>query len=397
MRPSGIGGQAVIEGVMMRNKNQYAVAIRKPDKEIVVEKREYISAAEKHKFLNLPIIRGVVAFIESMVVGMKILSFSAGFYEEEEAAKPTKVEKAVGKVFKEKAESILMAITIIFSIALAVGIFMILPYFLTELLREKITSNTTKAIVEGVIRLSIFIVYVVGISFVKDIKRVFMYHGAEHKAINCIENGEELTIKNVKKQSKQHKRCGTSFLLYVMIISILFFAFIRVDNPVLRVVARLLLVPVVSGVAYEFIRLAGKTDSKIIAILSKPGLWLQRLTTREPDEEMIEVAIQSVEAVFDWKSFLREERKIRTFSRNGRRGRTSSRGKREATLEDKKENSAESAVTRIDHIFETDSDIHPRKREPIDDIFEEEEEEDDEILKAVDQFFFSDETDKDKK
>lgn len=304
MRPSGIGGQAVMEGVMMKNKNQYAVAVRKLDQDIVVEKKEYISASEKYKILKLPIIRGMAAFVESMVVGMKTLSLSASFFEEVEEAVPSRMEKAMEKAFKEKAESVVMGFTVLLSIVMAISIFMILPYIITNLLRDKIESNTLRAIIEGAIRLVIFICYIFAISQIKDIKRVFMYHGAEHKTINCLENGDRLTISNVRKHSKQHKRCGTSFLLYVMIISIIFFACIRVDNPWLRIIARILLVPVISGVAYEFIRLAGKSESKLVGILSKPGLWLQGLTTREPDDDMIEVAIRSVEAVFDWKDFL---------------------------------------------------------------------------------------------
>lgn len=307
MKPSGIGGQAVIEGVMMKNKNEYAIAVRKPNNEVIVEKREYHSIKDRLTFLNWPILRGVVSFVESMVIGMKTITFSASFFEEEEEVKPGKVETAFGKVFKEKSEAVIMGITVIFSIILAIGIFMILPYFLTSLFQEHITSDWLRAVLEGVIRILIFIGYVGMISQLKDIKRVFMYHGAEHKTINCLENGQKLTVSNVRKQSREHKRCGTSFLLYVIIISIIFFAFIRVEVPWLRILLRVLLVPVIAGVAYEFIRLAGSSESKIIGILSKPGLWLQGLTTREPDDGMIEVAIGSVEAVFDWKAFLAQD------------------------------------------------------------------------------------------
>lgn len=316
MKPSGIGGQAVIEGIMMKNKDHYAVAVRKPDKEIIVENREYHSITEKYKFLKAPILRGIVTFVESLIVGMQTLTFSASFYEEEEEAKPSKVEAAMGKVFKQKAEAVLMGATVVLAIVLAMGIFMILPWYLTELLGPKVQGTFLQAAVEGAIRLAIFVLYVFVISLTKDIRRVYMYHGAEHKTINCIENGLELTIANVKKQSKEHKRCGTSFMLYVMIISILFFMFIRVNHPALRIVFRILLVPIIAGISYEFIRLAGNSESKIMAILSRPGMWLQGLTTREPEEDMIEVAIKSVEAVFDWEGYLKDFHSIKIENRN---------------------------------------------------------------------------------
>lgn len=305
MKSSAIGGQAVIEGVMMKNRDEYAVAVRKPDKTIEVKKDMYISIQKKYPFMKLPIIRGMVSFVESMVIGMKTLTYSASFYEEEEA-KPSKMEEKLGKIFKDKAESVVMGTTVVVSIILAIGIFMILPFFISEFLKNLVDNTTVLALIEGLIRITIFITYVVLISFVKDIKRVFMYHGAEHKTINCVEHGKALTVENVREQSKSHKRCGTSFLFIVMFISIVFFLFIRVDNIWLRMLYRILLVPVIAGVSYEFIRLAGNSESKVVNILSKPGLWLQALTTREPDDSMIEVAISSVEAVFDWKKFQQE-------------------------------------------------------------------------------------------
>lgn len=300
MKSSGIGGQAVIEGIMMKNKDRYAVAVRKPDQEIEVDIRECSGVIKNPVLKKLPIVRGVLNFIESLVLGMKTLTFSAGFYEEEEE----KTEKA------EKAEGIVMGLTVAFSVVFAVAVFMILPYFITELLRPYVVSAALMAIIEGCIRIAIFIGYIFLITLMKDIQRVFMYHGAEHKCINCIESGLPLTVENVRISSRQHKRCGTSFLLIVMIISVIFFIFIRTSNPVWRVVIRLLLVPVIAGVSYEFIRLAGNSDSKIVDILSKPGMLLQRLTTREPDDSMIEVAIKAVEAVFDWKQYLADEGKL---------------------------------------------------------------------------------------
>lgn len=304
MKSSGIGGQAVIEGVMMKNKDVYAVAVRKPGNEIAVEKGTWESISEKYKILKLPILRGVLAFIESMTIGMKTLTFSASFYEEEEEVKPGKVETAFSKIFKGNAEKIVMGLTVLLSIVMAIGIFMILPFFISEFFQKHIDSQITLAIIEGVFRIFLFIAYVMAISQMKDIKRVFQYHGAEHKTINCIEHGYELTVENVRPQSKEHKRCGTSFMLVVMFFSIIFFLFIKTDTLWLRIVTRLLLVPVIAGVSYEFIQLAGRSDSKIMGILSKPGLWLQGLTTKEPEDDMIEVAIQSVEAVFDWRAYL---------------------------------------------------------------------------------------------
>lgn len=308
MKNSGIGGQAVIEGVMMKNKDQYAVAVRTPENEIVVEKKEYHSFMETHKWAQLPLIRGGVAFAESMSVGIQVLSYSASFYEEdEEQQKTSKVEQAFSNVFKGKTETVIMALTVVLAIILAIGIFMVLPWFVAEQAGKIIENHIVQAVVEGLLRLAIFVAYVFCISLTKDIKRVYMYHGAEHKCINCIENGLELTVENAKKQSREHKRCGTSFLLYVIIISIVFFMFIRVDSAALRVVFRVLLVPVVAGISYEFIKLAGNSNNPVVNILSKPGFWMQALTTREPEDSMIEVAIQSVEAVFDWRAYLAGE------------------------------------------------------------------------------------------
>ncbi len=305
MKPSGIGGQAVIEGVMMKNGNKYAVAVRKPNNEIVVETNTL--KERNNKFLSLPIVRGVVAFIDSLSLGMKSLTFSASFYEEEE--EESKFEKKLNEMTKGHADGILNGFTMVLAVLLAVGIFVVAPMLLAGFLAAKIENATVLALLEGVFRLLIFILYIVLISQMKDIKRLFMYHGAEHKSINCIENGLPLTVQNVKKQSREHKRCGTSFLLTVMVISIIFFIFIRVENTLLRFVVRLLLIPVIAGISYEFIRLAGRSNSKVMDVLSRPGMWMQALTTREPDESMIEVAIASVEAVFDWQAFIEKDSK----------------------------------------------------------------------------------------
>lgn len=298
MKSSGIGGQAVLEGVMMKNKDIYAVAVRKPDGEIAVDTKEYKSFSDKHPKLKLPIIRGVVAFVESLMIGIKTLTFSASFYEEDTDKKEAETSK--------KSEGITNFLVVLASVGIAIGVFIVLPYFISQFLGRSVESQTVLTLLEGLIRIVLFVGYVVAISQMKDIKRVFMYHGAEHKTINCIEHGHELNVRNVRRQSKQHKRCGTSFMLIVMFVSIVFFIFIRVSSPWLRLLLRLILVPVIAGVSYEFIRLAGKSDSKVVDILSKPGLLLQRLTTKEPDDAMIEVAIQSVEAVFDWRAYLEE-------------------------------------------------------------------------------------------
>ena len=312
MKSSGIGGQAVIEGVMMKNKDKYAVAVRKPDNEIEVVVKECSSPAEKHRFLGWPIIRGVVNFIDSLVVGMSTLSYSASFYEDDEPdddAETKEKKKQKTREQEAKEEKAMMTFTVILSIVMAVAIFMIAPYYVSRLFALFVKNDTAVIIIEGIVRLVFFIIYVKLISLMNDIKRVYMYHGAEHKCINCIEHGMELTVENVLKSSKEHKRCGTSFLLIVMCISIVFFMFIRVDSPVLRLVLRILLVPVIAGVSYEVLRLAGNSDSKFMDIVSRPGLWLQHLTTREPDASMVEVAIASVEAVFDWRTYVEKLKK----------------------------------------------------------------------------------------
>lgn len=303
MKSSGIGGQAVLEGVMMRNKSEYAVAVRKPDGEIAITHGKCKSLAERSLFFRLPIVRGVVAFFESLVLGMRTLTYSASFYEEEEEKQQEKKESDAGK--KEWKESVQMGITIAIAIVLAVMVFVALPYFLSQLLSEKIASYTVLALIEGLFRIALFIGYVVAISFMSDIRRTFMYHGAEHKTINCIENGLELTVGNVRRQSKHHRRCGTSFIFFVVFLSIIFFMFIHFDNMWLRILSRIILVPVIAGISYEFIHFAGNSDSKVVEVLSKPGMLLQMLTTREPDNKMIEVAIASVEEVFDWKEYQR--------------------------------------------------------------------------------------------
>ena len=307
MKYSGIGGQAVMEGIMMKNKDKYSVAVRKPDKEIEIKVEEDKGVIKNKTLKKIPIIRGVLNFLDSMVLGMKTLTYSADFFmEDEEKEKEEKKKGFFENIFKDKADSVVMGLTVCFSIVLAVGIFIMLPYFISLFFQRFIDSIMLVSVLEGLIRVTIFIIYIKLISMMNDIKRLFMYHGAEHKCINCIEHGMELTVENVRKSSIEHKRCGTSFLLIVMVISIVFFMFIQVESPIVRMVLRLALVPVIAGVSYEFLRLAGRSDNCVINILSKPGLWLQNLTTKEPDDDIIEVGIASVEAVFDWREYLCE-------------------------------------------------------------------------------------------
>ena len=302
---SGIGGQAVLEGVMMKNKDMYAVSVRKPDGEIDVETAEYHGLLHGSKLTKLPFLRGVFAFFDSLILGMRTLNYSASFYEEAVEAE-TKTDKAMKKVFGDKTEKVYSGITLVLSLVVAVALFIVLPYYLSTLLEKYVRQTSLLTIFEGIIRLAIFLAYIAAITAMKDIKRLYMYHGAEHKCINCIEHGHRLNVHNVKLSSRFHKRCGTSFLLFVMVISIIVFLFITAENPVLKVGLRILLLPVIAGLSYECIRLAGKSDNIFLTILSAPGVALQRLTTKEPDEEMIEVAIKSVEAVFDWREFLKE-------------------------------------------------------------------------------------------
>ena len=298
---SGIGGQAVLEGVMMKNNAKYAVAVRKPDGEIDVQVDEYNGVCGDKAFAKLPLIRGVFAFVDSLILGMRVTMHSASFYEEDETA-----QKTDKKASESKSEDIMMGITVVISVIIAVALFMLLPFWLSDLLGKYIRNASLVAILEGVFRILIFVGYIAAISLMKDIRRLYMYHGAEHKCINCIERGRPLNVRDVMRSSRQHKRCGTSFLLFVVLVSVIVFFFIRVDNMALKLALRLLLIPVIAGISYELIRLAGRCDNILIRILSAPGMWMQRLTTKEPDEEMVKVAIASVEAVFDWKAYLIE-------------------------------------------------------------------------------------------
>ncbi len=303
MKSSNIGGQAVLEGIMMRHGDDYAVAVRKPDGEIFVQKEEYHSVIKWKALTKIPFIRGVFNFIDSMVLGIKTLMFSAEFYEDEEEAKSEKelTEEEIAK--KEKQEKWMMNATVAISVVIAVAVFMVLPYFLSSLLKPLMPSYHLRTLVEGFVRIGIFILYIALISRMDDIQRTFMYHGAEHKCINCIEHGLPLTVDNVRISSRQHKRCGTSFLFFVLAISIILLMLIQVESPLMRVIVRIALIPVIAGISYEVLKLAGRSENPIINLLSRPGLAIQKLTTKEPDDSMIEVAIQAVEAVFDWRAY----------------------------------------------------------------------------------------------
>ena len=303
-----IGGQAVMEGIMMRNGSEYSVAVRKDNGDIEVKKETYKGVGSKCRLFRLPFIRGIFSFVDSLVLGMKSLNYSASLFMEdgEEEEEPGRFEKWLQEKFGDKAEKVIMDLTMVISIILAMGIFMVFPTWVSTLMKPLLGNGIWMALFEGVLRIAIFIAYVGLISLMPDIKRTYMYHGAEHKCINCIEHGLPLTVENVMKSSKEHKRCGTSFLLIVMVISILFFLVIRPETLWLRLVSRILLIPVIAGVSFEFLRLAGNSDNPVVNLLSKPGLMLQGLTTKEPDDEMIEVGIASVEAVFDWKKWQEE-------------------------------------------------------------------------------------------
>jgi uncharacterized protein YqhQ len=318
MKSSGIGGQAVIEGVMMRNRGQYAIAVRKPNGEIEVDVKSCADVSKRKKFFRLPIVRGIMAFIDSLTLGMSTLQYSASFYDED--ADKNDVEKKIRDMKGSRSSKVMDILTVALSVVLALFIFVLVPMLISSYLSNFLHfehSRLVVSVIEGVLRVAIFILYIVIISKMEDIKRMFMYHGAEHKCINCIEHGRSLTVENVRRSSKEHKRCGTSFMLNVMLISILLFMVIDVETVWFKLLLRLILIPVIAGLSYEFTRVAGNTDNRLINLLSKPGLLMQALTTKEPDDAMIEVGIASVEAVFDWEPFVEELKNERRALRNG--------------------------------------------------------------------------------
>ena len=306
MKYSGIGGQAVIEGIMMRNKNRYSVAVRKPDGEICVDVRDRVPLTDRYKIAGLPFIRGSFSFVDSMIVGMSTLMYSAAFYEDDENEQPGSFERWLEKVFGDRLDNAIMTLSMVFAVILAVVLFMWLPLTVSRLIGSFIGSEPLMAFVEGIIRVAIFILYIMLVSRTRDIRRTFMYHGAEHKCINCIEHGMPLSVDNVAVSSKEHKRCGTSFIVIVMLISIIVFMIVRFEEPAMRLLSRIVLLPVIAGISYELLRLAGRCDNPVVDLLSRPGMWMQALTTYEPEDDMIEVAIEAVNAVFDWKEYQSE-------------------------------------------------------------------------------------------
>ncbi|NMB08911.1 MAG: DUF1385 domain-containing protein [Tissierellia bacterium] len=292
-----IGGQALIEGIMMRGPKDVAIAVRKPNGEIVVKNEELNTLGMRYKFFALPFIRGVVGLIESMLLGINSLMYSAEFFEEEIEEEEEK-EYFLEKVFKDKADTVEIIITLALSLLLTIGLFILLPSFFTNLFKNKVESPFVFNIIEGLIRISIFLIYVIAISKMDDVDRVFEYHGAEHKTIHCYENGDELTVENVKKYPILHPRCGTSFLFMVMIVSIFVLSFFGWPNPLQRFLIRILMLPIIAGISYEINRLIGKSNSAFAYYLSYPGLFLQKIATvKEPDEGQIETAIIALEAV----------------------------------------------------------------------------------------------------
>lgn len=273
------GGQAVIEGVMMRGPKWMAIAVRRPDGEIAIHREEVRSVMQRYPVLRLPLLRGVVTMVEALSYGISALMFSAN------QAMPDEEHLSKGE----------MTVTTAVGFILAIGLFVVVPTLLTNYVKALSASPLLTHLVEGGLRLALFIGYLLAISTMKDIQRVFQYHGAEHKVINTYEAGDELTVENARRHSREHKRCGTSFLLYVVVISIVIFSLVNVDDVWLRILLRFAMLPVVAGVAYEFIRLAGRTDNPLVNALSRPGMWLQGLTTREPDDSQLEVAIASFE------------------------------------------------------------------------------------------------------
>ena len=308
-KASGIGGQAVIEGIMMRNRDKYAIAVRKPDQEIEIKVEDYKPVIPIKNIENIPVIRGVSAFVDSLVVGIRCITYSASFYDDEEEGEPKKEKTPEELKKEERSEKLFMGISVAIAIVFSVVLFVLLPYFLAGLCRKLGATEMFVAVIEAVLRVAIFLAYMLIISRMKDIQKVFMYHGSEHKCINCIEHGRELNVENVMKSSRFHKRCGTSFMLFVIIISVIFFLIVSamgITSPVWRVLIRIIFIPVIAGISYEIIRFAGMSNSRIIALLSKPGLEMQKLVTREPTSDQVEVAIAAVESVFDWRAFLKE-------------------------------------------------------------------------------------------
>ena len=294
---SGIGGQAVIEGIMMRNGEKYAVAVRRPDGKVDIDTQTHKQFMQGSVILKIPFVRGMFVFIDSLMLGTRALNYSADVYDSEEA-------KDSGTSGSGAMDGFMNTVVMILAFALAIGLFIVLPTYLASIFEKSIRNPSLVSVIEGAIRIVVFILYMFVIGFMKDMRTIYRYHGAEHKCINCIERGKVLNVENVKKASRFHRRCGTSFMYISVFISIIIFFFIRVEYIPLRLLIRVLLIPVVLGISYEILRLAGKSENIFVYMITAPGIWFQHLTTREPDAKQIEVAIASVEAVFDWKKYL---------------------------------------------------------------------------------------------
>lgn len=300
---SGIGGQAVLEGVMMKNGEKYAVAVRKPDGNIAIEVEHYAGIFNSKVINKIPFVRGIFNFVDSMVLGMRALNYSTTFYDEESSKESARDSKKVDTSSSSNAGSVIVTIV---SFIIAIGLFVLLPTYIASLFEKTVRNASLMALIEGGIRIVIFFAYILLISLMKDIRRLYKYHGAEHKCINCLEKGRPLTVTNVMRSSRFHRRCGTSFLFIVVFISVIIFFFIRVDSIWIRFLIRLAMIPVIAGISYEILRLTGRHDNLFVRIIAAPGMWVQRITTKEPDKYMVQVAIASVEAVFDWKAYLDE-------------------------------------------------------------------------------------------
>jgi len=294
-RKTTIGGQALIEGIMMKGPHKIATAIRKPDGEITIRTKK-LKSVFNNSLLKKPIIRGSAALIEAMLIGVKELMYSAEFYEEE--IEEDFLDRALRKIFKDKADTAIIYASVVIALLISVGVFIVGPSLITNLLKNIIPIPIVLNLIEGFIRIGLFVIYVYYISKLEDIKRVFMYHGAEHKTIYCYENMEELTVENARKYTTLHPRCGTSFIVNVLLISIVVFSFFGWPNPLMRVVIRLAMLPLIAGIAYEVNKYVGRNDETLFAkIAAKPGFWFQKLTTKEPDDSMLEVAIAALKEV----------------------------------------------------------------------------------------------------
>ncbi|CEQ15628.1 DUF1385 domain-containing protein [Paraclostridium sordellii] len=298
MKKQAVGGQAVIEGVMMQSKDKRSIAVRKNDGEIVVKRNKIQSWISDKKIDKIPFIRGAFILIETMIEGIKSMNFSSEFFLEDDEEE-TSFDRFINKIFKDKASDAIIIISLVIGLALATLLFVVTPTLLGGLFSKVVDNKIVLNLIEGITRIGILFIYIIVISRNSDIKRVFEYHGAEHKSIYCYENDLELTVENAKKFTTLHPRCGTNFLFIVMITSIILFSFFGWPNPLIRIIMRILCVPIVAGISYEIIKLLGKYDNKLTRFVAYPGMMLQKFTTREPDDKQLEVALEALKAVLN--------------------------------------------------------------------------------------------------